>query len=118
MLDDIVEVTLAVSCEVAKVDVSLTPLAMIRIDEPRTHDLFTVKPEKFPSLQCDPCGLAVQVRNDLREHKKSELRNLSLQCDPCGEGADVSKDLKKRKEIKCDLSSAMSAIGLLSHQIM
>ena len=36
VLDDIVEVTLAVSCEVAKVDVSLTPLAMIRIDEPRT----------------------------------------------------------------------------------
>ena len=67
-----------------------------------------MKPEKFPSLQCDPCGLAVQVRNDLREHKKSELRNLSLQCDPCGEGADVSKDLKKHKEIKCDLSSAMS----------
>ena len=47
---------------------------MIQIDEPRTPDQFTVKPEKFPSLQCDPCG----------------------------EGADVSKDLKKHKEIKCE----------------
>ena len=47
VLDDIVEVTLAVTCEVAKVDVSLTPLAMIQIDELRTHDLFTLKPEKF-----------------------------------------------------------------------
>ena len=66
---------------------------------------FKLQATKFPSLQCDPCGLAVQVRNDLREHKKSELRNLSLQCDPCGEGADVSKDLEKHKEIKCDLTS-------------
>ena len=99
MLDDIVEVSLAVSAEVAKVDVSLTPLAMIRIFKPRTHDLLPVKPKKFPSFQCDPCGLAVRVRNDLREHKKSELRNLSLQCDPCGEGADVSKDLKNIKRL-------------------
>ena len=47
----------------------------------------------------------MQVRNDLREHKKSELRNLSLQCDPCGEGADVSKDLEKHKEIRPMLGS-------------
>ena len=49
MLYYIVEVTLAVSCEVAKVDVSLTPLAMMRKAEPRTHDLLIVKPENEDS---------------------------------------------------------------------
>ena len=40
------EVDSAMNGEVAKVDASLAPLAMMRKAEPRTHDLFFVKPEK------------------------------------------------------------------------
>ena len=88
MLYYIVEVTLAVSCEVAKVDVSLTPLAMIRIDEPRTHDLFTVQPKRISSyigescdgnvfvlicLRCDPCDFEVIKKSNMMTH---ELRDV------------------------------------------
>ena len=102
MLYYIVEVTLAVSCEVAKVDVSLTPLAMIRIDEPRTHDLFTVKPEKFSSLQCDPCGLAVRVSNDLKEHKMGELGNVKVSSVVNSEVAKVDVSLTPLAIIRID----------------
>ena len=102
VLDDIVEVTLAVSCEVAKVDVSLTPLAMIRIDEPRTHDLFTVKPEKFSSLQCDTCGLAVRVSNDLKEHKMGELGNVKVSSVVNSEVAKVDVSLTPLAIIRID----------------
>ena len=47
------EVSLAVNGEVAKVDVSLTPLAMMRKAEPRTHDLLIVKPENEDSRGYD-----------------------------------------------------------------
>ena len=60
----------AVNGEVAKVDVSFTPLAMIRTDEPRTRDLFTVQPKRISSYICDSCDGNV-------------FELICLQCDPC-----------------------------------
>ena len=79
-------------------DLSLTPLAMMRIAESRTHDLVIVSFKRRLNYQfhtCDFCVICFQCDSCK-----------CSQCDFCGKGAEASKDLKKHKEIKCDLEPA------------
>jgi hypothetical protein len=111
------------------VGVSLTPLAMIRIDEPRTHDLFFAKPEKDScrnrDSRCDLCelGNAGQVNDSAVDNSavKASLEegcqliffecDSCSQCDFCGKGTEAPKDLEKDKEIKCDLELSYDGLA-------
>ena len=72
------------------VDVSLTPLAIIRTDEPRTRDLFTVQPKRISSicescdgnvfelicLRCDPCDFEVIKKSNMMTHELRDVYKL------------------------------------------
>jgi hypothetical protein len=82
--------TLVVGGEVVKVEAnSLIPLAMIRKDEPRAHDLPTIQQrtgqEQEERLDAD-ISYAYQTRK-----KGNYTKNLQLNCSQCGKGF-VTKD--------------------------